>query len=79
MAWRAGAQMRNAEGSFRPARRHPRQGAPIGAEDALYNAWHEKPRRPSAGVEADAWYDQRGVVPADEGRQWAAGTFHPEN
>ena len=43
MAWRAGAQMRNAEWGPFPQLAGKKGKEPlIGAEDALYNAWHEK-------------------------------------
>ena len=69
-------QMRNAEwGPFAQlAGKHGKEPL-IGAEDALYNAWHEKLSPRFRGeFEADVCgMTSRGLVPADDGRQRAAG------
>ena len=82
MAWRAGAEMRNAEwGPFLQLAGKKGKEPVIGAEDALYNAWGEKlSRRFGDDVKPDVF--------AEVGVTWyqemLAGngpllTFHPEN
>ena len=82
MAWRAGAQMRNAEwGPFAQLAGKRGKEPLIGSEDALYNAWHEKLSPRFRGeVEADVC----GMTSAVWYQQMMAGngplvTFHPEN
>ena len=82
MAWRAGAQMRNAEwGPFAQLAGKRGKEPLIGAEDALYNAWHEK-LSPRFRGEFEA--DVCGMTSAVWYQQMMAGngplvTFHPEN
>ena len=82
MAWRAGAQMRNAEwGPFAQLAGIRGKEPLIGAEDALYNAWHEK-LSPTFRGEFEA--DVCGMTSAVWYQQMVAGngpltTFHPEN
>jgi succinate dehydrogenase flavoprotein subunit len=82
MAWRAGAQMRNAEwGPFAQLAGKRGKEPLIGAEDALYNAWHEK-LSPTFRGELEA--DVCGMTSAVWYQQMVAGngplvTFHPEN
>ena len=82
MAWRAGAQMRNAEwGPFAQLAGNRGKEPLIGAEDALYNAWHEK-LSPTFRGEYEA--DVCGMTSAVWYQQMKAGngplvTFHPEN
>ena len=82
MAWRAGAQMRNAEwGPFAQLAGIRGKEPLIGAEDALYNAWHEK-LSPTFRGEYEA--DVCGMTSAVWYQQMKAGngplvTFHPEN
>jgi succinate dehydrogenase / fumarate reductase, flavoprotein subunit len=82
MAWRAGAKMRNAEwGPFCQLAGVRGKEPLIGAEDALYNAWHEK-LSPSFRGEYEA--DVCGMTSAVWYQQMVAGngplvTFHPEN
>ena len=80
MAWRAGAQMRNAEwGPFAQLAGKRGKEPLIGAEDALYNAWHEKlsPTVPRRVRGRRLRHDQRCLVPADDGRQRPAGDVPP--
>ena len=82
MAWRAGARMRNAEwGPFAQLAGIRGKEPLIGAEDALYNAWHEK-LSPTFRGEQEA--DVCGMTSAVWYQQMVAGngplvTFHPEN
>ena len=82
MAWRAGAQMRNAEwGPFAQLAGKRGKEPLIGAEDALYNAWHEKL---SPTFRGDQEADVCGMTGVVWYRQMKAGngpllTFHPEN
>ncbi|HEY5169634.1 MAG TPA: FAD-dependent oxidoreductase, partial [Thermoleophilia bacterium] len=82
MAWRAGAQMRNAEwGPFAQLAGKRGKEPLIGAEDALYNAWHEKL---SPRFRGDSEADVCGMTSAVWYQQMMAGngplvTFHPEN
>ena len=82
MAWRAGAQMRNAEwGPFVQLAGVRGKEPLIGAEDALYNAWHEKL---SPTFRGDCEADVCGMTSAVWYQQMKAGngplvTFHPEN
>ena len=82
MAWRAGAKMRNAEwGPFAQLAGRRGKEPLIGAEDALYNAWHEK-LSPTFRGEHEA--DVCGMTSAVWYQQMMAGngplvTFHPEN
>ena len=82
MAWRAGAQMRNAEwGPFAQLAGIRGKEPLIGSEDALYNAWHEK-LSPRFRDEFEA--DVCGMTSAVWYQQMMAGngplvTFHPEN
>ena len=82
MAWRAGAEMRNAEwGPFAQLAGIRGKEPLIGAEDALYNAWHEK-LSPTFRGEFEA--DVCGMTSAVWYQQMKAGngplvTFHPEN
>jgi len=82
MAWRAGAEMRNAEwGPFAQLAGIRGKEPLIGAEDALYNAWHEK-LSPTFRGEHEA--DVCGMTSAVWYQQMKAGngplvTFHPEN
>jgi succinate dehydrogenase/fumarate reductase flavoprotein subunit len=82
MAWRAGAQMRNAEwGPFAQLAGIRGKEPLIGSEDALYNAWHEKlsptfraKEEPDVCARTSAvWYQQ---MMAGNG---PLVTFHPEN
>jgi succinate dehydrogenase/fumarate reductase flavoprotein subunit len=82
MAWRVGAEMRNAEwGPFAQLAGKRGKEPVIGSEDALYNAWHEKlSPRFRGDYEADVcamtsvvWYQQ---MIAGNG---PLVTFHPEN
>ena len=80
MAWRAGAEMRNAEwGPFLQLAGKKGKEPVIGAEDALYNAWGEKlsktfrRRRQARRVRRG----RRHVVPGDAGRQRAAAELPP--
>lgn len=82
MAWRAGAEMRNAEwGPFAQLAGKKGKEPLIGAEDALYNAWHEKlsPRfrgeyeADVCGMTSVLWYQE---MVAGNG---PLVTFHPEN
>jgi succinate dehydrogenase/fumarate reductase flavoprotein subunit len=80
MAWRAGAKMRNAEwGPFAQLAGVRGKEPLIGAEDALYNAWHEK-LSPTFRGEFEA--DVCGMTSAVWYQQMMAGngplvTFHP--
>jgi succinate dehydrogenase/fumarate reductase flavoprotein subunit len=82
MAWRAGAEIRNAEwGPFAQLAGIRGKEPLIGAEDALYNAWHEK-LSPTFRGEYEA--DVCGMTSAVWYQQMTAGngplvTFHPEN
>ncbi len=82
MAWRAGAEMRNAEwGPFAQLAGIRGKEPLIGAEDALYNAWHEK-LSPRFRGEYEA--DVCGMTSATWYKEMVAGngplvTFHPEN
>jgi succinate dehydrogenase/fumarate reductase flavoprotein subunit len=82
MAWRAGAEMRNAEwGPFAQLAGKKGKEPLIGAEDALYNAWHEKLSPRFRGEQEP---DICGVTHAVWYREMVAGngplvTFHPEN
>jgi succinate dehydrogenase/fumarate reductase flavoprotein subunit len=82
MAWRAGAEIRNAEwGPFAQLAGIRGKEPLIGAEDALYNAWHEK-LSPTFRGEHEA--DVCGMTSAVWYQQMKAGngplvTFHPEN
>ena len=82
MAWRAGAEIRNAEwGPFAQLAGIRGKEPLIGAEDALYNAWHEK-LSPTFRGEYEA--DVCGMTSAVWYQQMMAGngplvTFHPEN
>ena len=82
MAWRAGAEMRNAEwGPFAQLAGIRGKEPLIGSEDALYNAWHEK-LSPTFRGEYEA--DVCGMTSAVWYQQMKAGngplvTFHPEN
>jgi succinate dehydrogenase/fumarate reductase flavoprotein subunit len=82
MAWRAGAEIRNAEwGPFAQLAGIRGKEPLIGAEDALYNAWHEKL---SPTFRGDREADVCGMTSAVWYQQMVAGngplvTFHPEN
>ncbi len=82
MAWRAGAEMRNAEwGPFAQLAGIRGKEPLIGAEDALYNAWHQK-LSPRFRGEREA--DVCGMTSATWYKEMVAGngplvTFHPEN
>ena len=82
MAWRAGAEMRNAEwGPFAQLAGIRGKEPLIGAEDALYNAWHQK-LSPAFRGEFEA--DVCGMTSVTWYKEMVAGngplvTFHPEN
>ena len=82
MAWRAGAEMRNAEwGPFLQLAGKKGKEPVIGAEDALYNAWGEKlSRRFGDNVKPDV-FAEVGVTWYQEMRAGNGPllSFHPEN